>query len=293
MMTRRQQTSVDEVRPEGLWTKTNNKTVYYADCEKYSFAMSHTYMFPSFMRRFGKGGHYMGPGYSLPGTLYNHDNKPLQKYSAYSERGTSSQREFTAHLPQFSLAQLMSAAGMSTLDEQHDLISESSYRFRGAVLVVELTYSNLAVGKIYPFVERQWGIKVYHLKKTQWEMYKLSNADPTAATTIRSKFRGFRLVFLQSGRVGKFHFQTMMITLITGVALLSLSTLVIDNVIFRFTALKYTKEVLWLAERKGTDFKIAEYTPPEMKTLQSPPDQELGLLENEAAAPTTMQADSL
>eukprot|EP01006_Ploeotia_vitrea_P051691 TRINITY_DN67589_c2_g1_i1.p1 TRINITY_DN67589_c2_g1~~TRINITY_DN67589_c2_g1_i1.p1 ORF type:complete len:205 (-),score=30.94 TRINITY_DN67589_c2_g1_i1:533-1147(-) len=160
MMTRRQQTSVDEVRPEGLWTKTNNKTVYYADCEKYSFAMSHTYMFPSFMRRFGKGGHYMGPGYSLPGTLYNHDNKPLQKYSAYSERGTSSQREFTAHLPQFSLAQLMSAAGMSTLDEQHDLISESSYRFRGAVLVVELTYSNLAVGKIYPFVERQWGIKV-------------------------------------------------------------------------------------------------------------------------------------
>lgn len=119
---------------------------------------------------------------------------------------------------------LLRAAGVDSLDVQSKVVNGKTLRYDGALLMMVITYSNN-------------GLHPSKLEYT-YEVQILQGADVVAMepTQIRSSDKsvhernrhGINVLFMVSGAVGKFDFQTLLMNIVSGAVLLGVATTVVD-----------------------------------------------------------------
>ena len=159
------------------------------------------------------------------------------------------------------LRALMLAAGVQSLDQISEGIE--SMRMNGLVLILDISYTNYALGNIpapqpggeplggvgqfYIFTEDevQYTYRVFTVPNTQFQFQTATNidsgsTDPTTAATIRFFRRnyGVRLLITYGGRIGSFFFQTLLVNLVAGLALLGVSSTVLEFIVFSLCPLR-------------------------------------------------------
>lgn len=157
------------------------------------------------------------------------------------------------------LRTLLLAAGVQSLDQRSDSLAspDSTLRQQGLVLMLDISYTNYAIGDIPPppggsgeplggtglthvFDEQevQYTYRVFTVPAAQFQFQTSSHdqpalgEDPATAAAVRYFRRnyGVRLLITMEGRVGSFVFQTLLVNLVAGLALLGLSSAVLEFV---------------------------------------------------------------
>jgi hypothetical protein len=161
------------------------------------------------------------------------------------------------------LRTLMMAAGIQSLDSVSGEDPASSLRQQGLVLLVELSYTNYAIGNIPPpqdggqtlggtgisnvFSERevQYTYRVFTTPASFQFQSSVRNTpgvyqDPATAAAVRlfNRNYGVRVNFGTSGRVGSFNFQTLLVNLIAALGLLGVSAAVLEVFAFSICPLR-------------------------------------------------------
>ena len=162
---------------------------------------------------------------------------------------------------------LMLAAGVESLDELSGSDKgpqTSSMRQQGLVLILDISYTNYALGNIpnptpggpelggvgfgsvFTDSTVQYTYRVFAAPATQFQFQLAEAALPGAGqsplTAAQQRFferrYGVRLLITTGGRIGSFFFQTLLVNLVAGLALLGISSTILEFVIFSLCPLR-------------------------------------------------------
>jgi hypothetical protein len=117
------------------------------------------------------------------------------------------------------------ASGLGDLDEPVEReTSTLSARYDGTVIVVTIDYTNLYSYDLgsYRYSYTVDLVSVTEFKTTQ-EVY---SKDVSSIEEIGR--HGVRLIFIQSGEIGVFDFQSLLLTLVSGMGLMAVAVLIVD-----------------------------------------------------------------
>jgi hypothetical protein len=197
----------------------------------------------------------------MRGRLLDSRGEVMDPCVAYTSLGLPCDPNVAVGLPDRTdvvpLRTLMLAAGVQSLDAASGDDPASALRQQGLVLLVELSYSNYAVGDIPPLEpggpalggtglanvfaqgEVQYTYRVFTTPAAFQFQSAVRNApapgdDPATAAAVRFFARnyGVRVNFNAGGRVGFFDFQTLLVNLIAALGLLGASAAVLEVVAF-------------------------------------------------------------
>jgi len=119
---------------------------------------------------------------------------------------------------------MLRAAGINSLDARSGQNPKRSIREDGLVLLVFISYSNT-----YTFdtddIRYEYNVKVQ--KNTKFKVVQTTLVNGTSSRVIWNR-HGIRLLFIQSGQLGRYDFQTMLLNIVSGLGLLALATVVVD-----------------------------------------------------------------
>ena len=172
-------------------------------------------------------------GQSLSGELRGPDGAPLPLSNSSREQvGQEGKSDI------LELRTLLRAAGIESLNAESDYVSKKkndthgereSFRMAGMVLMVYYVYSNTDTYNLY---DVNYHIDVTRINKTE---FKAVQPILTKNITSRKLYNrhGVRLVFQQVGQLGRFDFQTMLLSFVSGLGLLAAATLVVDQLAVR------------------------------------------------------------
>ena len=160
------------------------------------------------------------------------------------------------------LRSLMLAAGVQSLDVLSGTDSSgpqtSSTRMQGMVLILDISYSNFFLGNIETPSGANIGgtgtldnsavrylYRVTTIPATQFQFTTTSMNAPqpgenpnTALPRLLRRVAGVRLIITTGGRIGSFFFQTLLINITAGLALLGLSSTILEFIAFSLCPLR-------------------------------------------------------
>lgn len=171
------------------------------------------------------------------------------------------------------LKTLLQAAGIESLDDQSLANTSTSMRYDGIVLMIFIDYSNT---HSYNLNDLTYSYMPSLISRT-----KFKSVEPLLGNNSRELYNrhGIRMIFVQDGLLGKFDFQVMLITFVTGLGLLTVSTVVVDLIALHFLPQKkiygdykyeVTEEMEWrLVDRNGGSSDNEEKAPINQSTLRN------------------------
>lgn len=215
---------------DNLQFKTIRENLYFtAWPESMLIKIEHAVLATKF---FGGGADLAASQRKMRGYLFGQDGKVLRSLSDLnmSPRGQADR---------LTIQEILHAAGVTTLDEPSDALNAKGKPFRrhGIVLHVAITYENadstfLGTGDI---------TYSYHVRRIPYADYKVnqlipvvSEKDFTSENTVHQENRvlrkryGIKIEFHQSGRLGHFSLPALLLHLVSGVGLLTLTATIVD-----------------------------------------------------------------
>ncbi|EFA81132.1 putative purinergic receptor [Heterostelium album PN500] len=118
----------------------------------------------------------------------------------------------------------LEAAGIDSLDQPSLSNASRSMRNDGVLILVFITYSNMYT---YDTSNFRYTYEFKVIKDT-----KFKAIEPIFTTGVNNRFvfdrHGVKLIFIQTGTIGKFDFQTMLLTFVSGIGLVTVSTVIVD-----------------------------------------------------------------
>ncbi|KAK5574854.1 hypothetical protein RB653_010108 [Dictyostelium firmibasis] len=190
------------------------QNIYIADIESFTILIDHTMYASSSGSQFN--------AVDLHGYILNQDGDEVQ----INENGTSVGVQGKPDI--ITLGQLLSFGGVS-LDQSSPVDSNVSIRYDGVVLFVFITYSNTYT---YSTSDFRYVYSVQQIENTIYDVPEtiiLESID----SRLLYKRHGVRVIFIQTGTIGSFHFQTLLLTLVSGLGLLAVATTVVDQMAIR------------------------------------------------------------
>jgi len=186
-----------------------SSSFYVAGVEDWSVLLDHSVIAPEFATT--NGTKYQGSSIDMEGTLEFEGSGEVMKF------GVGARDNFT-------LSTLMEAAksNLDSFPEDEDVIM----RYDGAVLLVMISYSN-TYSTFAPASNLKYQIHVKRIKRTEYKAVYSYTVASTDSRTSRN-MHGVKIVFVQHGTIGQFDFQTMLIQLVTALALLTLAQTIVD-----------------------------------------------------------------
>jgi hypothetical protein len=133
------------------------------------------------------------------------------------------------------LGTLLRAANVLDLDAETDFRSSKpnatseSFRFAGLQLMVFITYSNTETYNLY---DVEYFYEVVRINKTEFKTLQVVTSKNISSRLVYNR-HGVRIFFIQTGELGRFDFQTMLLSFVSGLGLLALSTLIVDIIAIR------------------------------------------------------------
>ena len=238
---------------------------YIPDVEFFTINIDHSFVAPQAnnLRKSGK---------EMTGQLLDNAGARLNPCAAYSGLGLECP-DFVStfgrggEIDILPLRALMLAAGVESLDELSGSDKgpqTSSMRQQGLVLILDISYTNYALGNIpnptpggpelggvglgAVFTDNtvQYTYRVFAAPATQFQFQLAESAlpgagqSPFAAAPLRFFERryGVRLLITTGGRIGSFFFQTLLVNLVAGLALLGISSTILEFIVFSLCPLR-------------------------------------------------------
>merc|ERR1712228_408179 len=188
---------------------------YLAGVENYTLGITHSMLD---MKHYELTGHekYCLTGEQMEGKMVDFNGNVI--------------KSFVANEPLIvSLQELLDAAGtdlsypIDAVNNNGSINQGESMRHSGIVLIVLITYDNT-----YATHDRnpKYTLRVIRIKRAEYKVIESVYLNSTIRM-IRDR-HGVYISFEQGGKIGKFNFQTSLITLVTSLGLLGLSTLIVD-----------------------------------------------------------------
>jgi len=120
------------------------------------------------------------------------------------------------------LQTLLNAAGITSLDSNSVVNASSTMRYDGIVLMIFIEYTNT---KTYNLGDLSYTYIPTLITETEFK-----SVEPLLGNQTRQVYNrhGIRMIFVQDGLLGKFDIQTTMLTFVTGLGLLTVSTVIVD-----------------------------------------------------------------
>eukprot|EP00010_Vexillifera_abyssalis_P007202 CAMPEP_0201546620 /NCGR_PEP_ID=MMETSP0173_2-20130828/2915_1 /ASSEMBLY_ACC=CAM_ASM_000268 /TAXON_ID=218659 /ORGANISM="Vexillifera sp., Strain DIVA3 564/2" /LENGTH=436 /DNA_ID=CAMNT_0047955339 /DNA_START=60 /DNA_END=1370 /DNA_ORIENTATION=+ len=195
----------------------HNNTLFIANIEQFTLLIDHSFYA-------GEVG-IRGNSQDYPGVLLNKDGKQVQDdLKPPNQVGKKGQPDI------LTIQTVLSMAGIDSLDNPSSADRKRSIRDDGIVILVFITYTNTYTyntGKVryeYEFVE---------VPDT-----KFKAVQPIFTKNIQNRMlwnrHGIRLIFRQTGLLGEFDFQTLLLSFISGLGLVAVVGLIIDYAFIRY-----------------------------------------------------------
>eukprot|EP01132_Coremiostelium_polycephalum_P008552 gene8552-10516_t len=119
---------------------------------------------------------------------------------------------------------IIQAAGLDSLDDPGLANSSRSIRDDGLLIMCFITYSNT-----FSFNPNRFRY-TYQFSLIQNTKFKI--VEPIYTTGIDDRYvinrHGVRIIFIQTGTLGKFDFQVMLLTFVSGIGLVTVATFIVD-----------------------------------------------------------------
>ncbi|GAM19547.1 hypothetical protein SAMD00019534_027220 [Acytostelium subglobosum LB1] len=195
--------------PTCTYATYNQSLFYIPDIENFTIMLDHTVSAPN-----------LGIQYNarqLPGRLLNSSGH-VWTPPAPNVVGVQSQYDI------MTVGTCLAAAGIYNLDGPSLSNASRSMRDDGVILLVFITYSNTYTYNTNNF-RYTYQFKV--IKDT-----KFKAEEPIFTTDVNNRYvfdrHGVKMLFIQTGSIGKFDFQTMLLTFVSGIGLVTVSTIFVD-----------------------------------------------------------------
>ncbi|KAK5577332.1 hypothetical protein RB653_002273 [Dictyostelium firmibasis] len=189
--------------------------VYLADIESFTVLIDHTMYAPLSQIQFN--------GDDLSGYILDQNGNEIQINETVNVIGIEGRPDV------LELGKILEFGGID-LDGPSMINSSNSIRYDGCVLFVFIEYSNTFS---YDLNKIKY---VYSIKKVDDTGYDIPEAiildNPNSR--LYYKRHAIRLIFIQTGLIGSFNFQSLLLTLVSGLGLLTVSTLIVDQLAIRF-----------------------------------------------------------
>eukprot|EP00003_Mantamonas_plastica_P025731 TRINITY_DN5107_c0_g2_i2.p1 TRINITY_DN5107_c0_g2~~TRINITY_DN5107_c0_g2_i2.p1 ORF type:complete len:302 (-),score=82.01 TRINITY_DN5107_c0_g2_i2:49-954(-) len=127
----------------------------------------------------------------------------------------------------FKVGDLLSAANIDLDDSSISSSTNSSYRYDGIVLICEIEYSNTDNKLPFDFETIQYRYKIDVIPGAEYKVLQVIYHE-YPNSRIAFDRHGIRLVFLMSGQLGYPNVQATLLQFVSGMALLSLATAIVD-----------------------------------------------------------------
>jgi hypothetical protein len=216
--------SDDMLNPDCVYKTTAPEgTFFIADPENFTIMIDHSVYAP----RVG----IQRDGTSLHGELRDHQGNRID-----IDCNKSTECVGAAGRPDIlRLGTLLRAANVLDLDAETDFHSSKpnstyeSFRFAGLQLMVFVTYSNTETYNLY---DVEYFYEVVRINKTEFKTLQAVTSKNISSRLVYNR-HGVRIFFVQTGELGRFDFQTLLLSFVSGLGLLALSTLIVDIIAIR------------------------------------------------------------
>eukprot|EP01103_Thecamoeba_quadrilineata_P011651 TRINITY_DN2823_c0_g1_i1.p1 TRINITY_DN2823_c0_g1~~TRINITY_DN2823_c0_g1_i1.p1 ORF type:complete len:303 (+),score=14.22 TRINITY_DN2823_c0_g1_i1:256-1164(+) len=154
------------------------------------------------------------------------------------------------HYDVVELITLLNAAGIQDLDEISGSANNGNetMRYAGLILMVVLEYSNTVS---FSLQNVEYTLSARIVKDTEFKAVETIYTDYPRNVTEQNR-HGIRMIFLQTGALGKFDFQVLLLNCVSGLGLLAVATVIVDILM-----------TLIMPQRKtyqGYKYQIPEFT---------------------------------
>jgi len=235
------------------WVVTKNSSYYIAQVEDYLVKVDHSMLAPD--KRGTRVGFDMADGCLLKNSVERLQNSKsmclegsIDPCADYTKNGWTCP---TAAGPWsvavgankrddvMMLRTLLAAAGISSLDAIHGArptaTNDMTYRRGGMVLLLQIHYDNTWASK-YVFgtdtTKYRYEYSIAYVSNQGYEVTQvLQSASPDQRTVLRR--HGIRIVVSQTGHVGEFSFQALLVTCTASLGLMAVATSVVE-ILLRF-----------------------------------------------------------
>ncbi|KAN0024677.1 hypothetical protein ACTFIV_009086 [Dictyostelium citrinum] len=201
--------------PKCKYTTVSTRNVYVSDIEDFTILIDHTMFAPSSLIQYNSK--------QLKGYILDNDNNEIQINETINTIGIPGKPDV------LTIGRLLQLANID-LDGPSSVNSTNSIRYDGVVALVFITYSNTFSYNTNNFKY------VYSIKKVEDTEYGVPEAVILDNVSSRMYYNrhGIRLIFIQNGEIGSFNFQALLLTFVSGLGLLAISTVVVDQLAIRF-----------------------------------------------------------
>ncbi|KAM9981067.1 hypothetical protein ACTFIY_003374 [Dictyostelium cf. discoideum] len=203
------------MNPSCKFKTFNYSNVYLADIESFTVLIDHTMYAPSSQIQFNGG--------DLSGYVLDQNGNEIQLNESVNVIGIEGKPDV------LEIGKLLEFAGVN-LDDPSLTNSSNPIRYDGCVLFVFIEYSNTFS---YDLKKIKY---VYSIKKVDDTIYNIPEVVILDDVNSRLYYKrhAIRLIFIQTGVIGSFNFQSLLLTLVSGLGLLTVSTLIVDQLAIRF-----------------------------------------------------------
>lgn len=192
-----------------------SKTFFLGGVRSYTFGLQHNFYAPMFTSTDPKRkGLYRGSSNDVIGDLVKHDGTYMKRFP-YSKAGE----------PDIvTVGTLMDAAGIDIRAVSPD--PNNSLLYSGVLTLVLISYDNSEQATHYTY-------RAQYIPNSDFKVYNIrwnSDQGDSAPTRTLFKHAGPKFVFIVTGDMVRFDFQTLLVQLVSALGLLSFAVLIVDMV---------------------------------------------------------------
>jgi len=224
------------------------KNIYIADIDRFTLLIDHTMYAPiSGIQR---------NALTLHGYIENPEKKEVSINQGINTIGVAGKPDI------IELGLLLNYTGIN-LDAPSLINPNLTIRYDGLIILVFIDYSNT--------YSRSTNNIKYTYSASVVQDTEFTVVEPIVLDRIQNRFvfkrHGIRLLFFQTGTIGNFDFRSLLLTFVSGIGLLAISTLIVDQLAIRI-----------LPQRKSYQsfkFQVTEGYNPMKKIVRDDGDNEL------------------
>jgi len=195
-------------QPNCSYYMVSQNTTYVADIEKFTILIDHNMYVPS--------PRVQQTGTELKGTFKDHSDQPVKL----------SQPDQVGEIGKFDILQLgtlLKAAGIDSLDTVGQR-NNMTKRYEGIVLLLFINYTNVFT---YNLNNLQYFVHADVVKNSYFKVEQPVYTKSISDRLIWNR-HGVQVIVIQTGQVAAFDFQVALLTFVSGLGLVTVSTVFVD-----------------------------------------------------------------